>query len=495
MDGKWEEVASSSESRSVALTSTAAPVIPSMSIDVQRSRILWTFARRRGAGVSGTEALQWTLRCWCTPLGESNQPTSDGYSGDEPSSSVSFSVRALVGPMDVAVVSLLRRTTAAIGPSSPSRRKSGSIMGGPLGAHFRSGGCTVNVKEALFGDPFQCDIALEERMVASKSPDASSLWLTRPEIAMRVSASKVLLACRPDHCGACLQLLEAAAAAAAALSATMSRRAQRNERKRRRRERLLKGSLPVAPQSPTAMQEPVRPTKQQKASSSSSTSSSVAPLTVSYELNAPELCVTLLAPLPGTKKHIDMVLNEDDDEGEGGDDGFRSRERKWSEKDAVGFRRLLAMRWSSMMLRGESPGKGYAAVDRCTVRCWTSKTTPAAGVSDASSGVALFGLATKASSLADSEESGGGGTGRTENEEPSKEEEGGKEERPMLQIDWSGPNSSRAVDDVLAQVRPVFCFASPAVLRDLLAFSSNISSASTSASLSSSAARQNNSAL
>ena len=317
----------------------------------------------------------------------------------------------------------------------------------------------MNVKEALFGDPFQCDIALEERMVASKSPDASSLWLTRPEIAMRVSASKVLLACRLDHCGACLQLLEAAAAAAAALSATMSRRAQRNERKRRRRERLLKGSLPVAPLSPTAMQEPVRPTKQQKASSSSSTSSSVAPLTVSYELNAPELCVTHLAPLPGTKKHIDMVLNEDDDEGEGGDDGFRSRERKWSEKDAVGFRRLLAMRWSSMMLRGESPGKGYAAVDRCTVRCWTSKTTAAAGVSDASSGVALFGLATKASSLADSEESGGG-TRRTENE--SRQRRGRKSGQCFKSTGRAQTHLCRGRVPASATR---FCFASPARAR------------------------------
>ena len=38
-------------------------VLPSVSIDIQQSRLLWPFSRRRGRGFSGTNALQWTFKC------------------------------------------------------------------------------------------------------------------------------------------------------------------------------------------------------------------------------------------------------------------------------------------------------------------------------------------------------------------------------------------------------------------------------------------------
>ena len=44
----------------------------------------------------------------------------------------------------------------------------------------------------------------------------------RLAIVLRARASNVLLACRPDHCGACLQVMQSAAVAASALSGTIT---------------------------------------------------------------------------------------------------------------------------------------------------------------------------------------------------------------------------------------------------------------------------------
>lgn len=182
-------------------------------------------------------------------------------------------------------------------------------------------------------------------------------------------------------------------------------------------------------------------------------------LCINYSFSAPEVKVTLFSPRPApstpmstSMTHLSMFRPSSSS----GENTTRSAH----------VIPLLDLRTSHVAIAGTSPGSSSITVDNCAIRCWPHASSSSA---TSSQGVALFGLAAESASNGRSR-STDNETGSCTSDHSSCATSPANE--PLLRVDWTTESNGHLPNDVLAQLRPVFMFASPAVLAALMQFAS-----------------------
>jgi len=317
-----------------------------------------------------------------------------------------------------------------------------------------------------------------------------------------VEASPAIFTCQPDQYAACLNLLASVGNAARSVASTRAAHAARIQR-------LLRIAEPMSSESTGTRNEP-RTTPEiggfedtraypsvekeleeyegeidENEASGNASSSTVDhsyrsqrghqktptakvastglpnSLRIKYSFSAPEVKITLFSPRPAPSSPMSTSMTHLS--------LFRPSSSTESTTSSAYAIPLLELHTSHVTVAGTSPGASSFTVDNCAIRCW-----PCSSPSSLTSpqGVALFGLAAESTNNECTVNMRSSDTNANSNSTHNSTYTSGPAEEPLLRVDWTTDLNGHLPNDVLAQLRPVFLFASPAVLAALLHFAS-----------------------